>query len=144
MILWKRWKISSLGWWMVRITSLPDSATRFKWFNSSREEDASRPENMQWSVALKKVCTSARFQEAQYGYQILRFHAAVHQNVETRKKKILFNSTPVSCMCTPYIIWDCIQHDVTISFLQSSLLTVQAWRNKWLSRVSLQARFWLV
>ena len=42
-ILWKRWKISSRGWWIVRITSLPDSATRLRWFNSSREDDASRP-----------------------------------------------------------------------------------------------------
>lgn len=45
-ILWKRWKISSLGWWIVRITSLPDSATRFKWFSSSREDDASKPKNI--------------------------------------------------------------------------------------------------
>ena len=53
-ILWKRWKISSLGWWMVSIMSLPDSATTFKCCNSSREEDASRPTKSTLKVIPRK------------------------------------------------------------------------------------------
>lgn len=53
-ILWKRWKISSLGWWMVSIISLPDSATTFKCCSSSREEDASRPTKSTLKVISRK------------------------------------------------------------------------------------------
>ena len=44
MILSNIWKISSLGWWIVRMTARFELATRWRWVSSSSDELASRPE----------------------------------------------------------------------------------------------------
>ena len=43
-ILSNMWKISSLGWCMVRTTVRLEPANLYKWLSSSRDEVASRPE----------------------------------------------------------------------------------------------------
>ena len=45
------WKISSLGWWIVRTTVRFDPAKSFRWASSSRDEAASNPEEREVGVS---------------------------------------------------------------------------------------------